>query len=358
MEKKLALATPPLPLGDLVRYAIECCRDYLGLSFENRPEAAETFDIFRVTLQAVAEAGNKEAVNEAIFGLVTWCLGQVQGSPAQLPRMDPAPNMFAPTRAAVEARLREYRQWVAWVNQLMLPLQGEKDELDDLQQHEMERERYEQLQKYISELAQLVAPFEEDIARIEHYLASLSVIERGLSRDCFDVVFPAIPEMESPPAAPDEPDEPAPVVARAPRRVVPVSPERVHSLIELSEGHGILPIEIMAFSLFDLFGPWNAAVGGRHRGAKRALETAFDLGILQSYGWAGPEAMLKGMHWKGGDGTRGFLSYHGSPSGGLGTFTRTDKPLPWNARSLFTDSESAEFIQAMKERSQRAEQKP
>jgi hypothetical protein len=347
-KKSLSLAPrPELSLAEVLRAAREDCKDYLEIAFEGRLDVRYLFLAFEKVLAELSDAGTREAVNAAIYSHVEWCLAHDNDHSAAPSRIEPESVRFAEMRARAMSELSRIRAWVAVVYAKMEPLQQEKDEIYDCGQVEFQQERYDELQTSIKTFAELVEPFETDMRMLEHYLASLAVIERGVPRELFGKPFPELASAKNSPDAHGGSLAP-PIVRPVPPASVP--PVRMPVLAELTRSLGfkIPPLKILAFSLFDLFGPENSAIGGKQRGLVRTLDTAHALGILQSYGWPTLQDALAGQQWK--DSTAGFLKFRGQMPGnsGPGMFVRSEVPLPWNSRALFTESEISEFLAMMR----------
>lgn len=343
-KSRLVPVPPPIAPQDVLRIAREDCEEYQQLAFESASAGARIFSALAMTVMALAEAGNKQAAHDAIYSMVAWCekYNQQQTSTPMT------------SRPEVEKEVARLKGWLREVYRLMEPLQDEKNDIDDLQQQDTQSVRCAALQRSISELATLAEPVEKKVAKLEHYLSSLVVVERGVSEELLEKPLPPLP---------DSVGIKATDVSMSSELVSPtvtfkvkteVSGNRVRDLNALASVHDLLTIQVMVFSLFDLLGSWNMETGGKNRGLLRALETADDLGILQSYGWtATARNTLKGTHWgKENAEIAKFLGYRGSLHGQV-TFVRNDKPLPWDARSLFTEQEIGQFIASMKAPSQK-----
>jgi|GEM_PF-3585550 len=341
-EKKLAVANPlDLALPDVIAAAKVDCDDYLGFGFDNHQSMARRlFAAFHDSFLALTDATTRKAVNAAIYAHVEWCLAQEKATPAPI-------TPLARSRETVERELARVRQWVASVFAVMEPLQTEKDDIDDMMQEELQKARYTELERAIQTLAELVHPFERQITTLEHYLGSLSVVERGLPQDVFGKEFPTVPDAETLMGSEEEsPDEPTPAAVPT-AHAVAIDPIAVRDLQALAHIHGLRPVEIVAFSLFDFFGARNVTLGGKQRGLIRTLETALQVGMIQKFGWETALDALRGVsNWK--ENGSGYLIFRGTPVAGPGTFIRSEKPLPWDSRSLFTESDVATFIELMR----------
>ena len=338
-RSRLVPVPPPIAPQDVLRIAREDCEEYQQLAFESASAGAHIFSALAMTVMALAEAGNKQAAHDAIYSMVAWCekYNQQQTSTR------------VTSRPEVEKEVARLKEWLREVYRLMEPLQDEKNDIDDLQQQDTQSARCAALQRSISELATLAEPIEKKVAKLEHYLFSLVVVEHGVSEELLEKPLPTLPDsvgIKATDVSMSNELMSAPVTSKVKTEV---SGNRVRDLNALASAHDLLAIQVMVFSLFDLFGPWNALFAGKQRSLMRVLQTADDLGILASYGWtATARDALKGTHW-GKDATNvaTFLKYAGNVSGNT-LFVRNDRTLPWDVRSLFTEKEVEQFLATMK----------
>ena len=327
----------PVAPADVLRHAYEDCVDYKALAFEGEGEGQQLFHGFALTLKELSMATTREQVNSIIYGLARQCIAYIY-----MRRALPVPVPVA--RSEVESELASIKAWSAQFHQLMGPLQDEKNDMEDGGLDRAQPHRFKVLRESIEKLATLAKPVEARKTVLEHYLASLSVAERGVPA-CAGKL-PEFPEIEE--AQSEEPVQvaaPAPAPAPAPAAEPPAPIIVGGTLAEIAEKAGFHPAEVLAYTLYELFGAKNHVLGGRHRGVMRVLECAADIGIAKRLGFPSFAALIKGSQWKD---TRGFLLYCGSVKGSS-TFKRTDKPLPWKVPSLLTEQEARSFIAEMKE---------
>jgi hypothetical protein len=338
-KSRLVPVPPPIAPQDVLRIAREDCEEYQQLAFESASTGARIFSALTTTVMALAEAGNKQAAHDAIYSMVAWC-----------EKYDQQQLLTSVTsRPEVEREVARLKEWLREVYRLMEPLQDEKNDIDDLQQQDTLSNRCAALQRSISELATLAEPIEKKVAKLEHYLSSLVVVERGISGELLEKPLPSLSDsvgIKTTDISMSGELVSAPVTFKVKTEV---SGDRVRDLNALASDHGLLAIQIMVFSLFDLFGPWNALFAGKQRSLMRVLQTSDDLGILESYGWTTTARdALKGTHWgKDAANVATFLKYAGNVSGNT-LFVRNGRTLPWDARSLFTEKEVEQFLATMK----------
>jgi hypothetical protein len=349
-EKKLApVPNTELTLPEMLRLAKMNFKDWRELTFEANTAGSRIFDTVAAAFHSITDAGSREAVNGAVCEFAVWCEKFDQQLAAE---RTIAPAASAPVgaiaRETLEQEIARLKSYVLQVNQLMEPLQTEKMDLEDTHQQDAERPKYEALKAALGRLATLVVPVQDRITKLEHYQRSLLVVERGLPADLLDQPLPSVPAQETltkelEPVQPRR--EAIPVAAR---EVSKEASSCVQSFNELANKLGFLPIEVMVYSLFDLFGDGNQMIAGakKNRGLLRTLQTAVDVGMLQRYGWDDAKAALKGTTWQGKE-HGGYLKFCGMPPNGSPTYTRTERPLPWNSRTLFDEAAVEQFKERM-----------
>lgn len=298
------------------------------------------FDVFLKTLLGVSQATNKEHVKEAVDEFAMYCLktagrGEAEKICAGIARRREFLQGLAEHQYAVEAELEEMEREIAHHR-------GFKGNEGTLAKLSRKKERCE---SFIGELVTLKGPIQHEIETLEQYARALERVSNGYPAELVNKALPSVAALS------EKPVEESPL----PSADTPVSttevrfPERRSVLASLAETHGFLEAEVLAYSLFDLLGENNHLLGARfspQRSLRRAVELA--LQIVPGFGWKSAREAFVGSGWK--DDTarqRGYLVYRGSMSG-LAMWLRSGKPLPWDARALFTEEEARQFLEKMK----------
>ena len=338
--------------GQLMSLARSECADWLGMLIDEYGNDGKQFEPFAQSIIALTEATNEESVRNAIYLFAKYCQ---EGA-----------DFIKQARTARET-LRDY---LAKISVVQCEYENRREEKEISLQEIKELIRFDkstpertgevvrlslkqkELRGYIDSLVASRWNAQAKLEIFERYLRAAETAKKGCPAKLEKDDMPDIPEFV-------EAKTLETVVIEAPATSETKSGESIPDgkrrlkLREIARQYGFLEVEVFIYSLYDFFGPNNSAFGSisvfadnPQRGSTRVAREAIEM--FPDFGWNDTDEFFNESGWRKKDVIdRGFLN----PRGSLGKhnmWVRSEKTLPWNPRSLFTETEIADFVETIR----------
>jgi hypothetical protein len=342
-----------MSLHSILRLLKEELGEWGALALENPTNGATVFNSTVQLINETFDASKVEHVRTSVHAFLVRCQ---RFDESQAPVADVATIVTTPTAqpvvtlsplAAVDAEIARLNRWIGKVRDLQVTLQDEKNDIVDYGREHEHHARLQALNDGIVCLAEVIAPICARVESLARYASALAIVESGIPDGSQEFQLPPIPDIDSILVKPEK--KVTSVVAASPStRGAPENARR--HLEDLAYAYTLLPLNVLAYSLYDVLGAGNEKVDNAPRGLLRVLRTAQDVGILSRYGWEDAQQALKGSSWQTVN-EDGIISFRGKVARSI-LYMRSRKELPWSVHSVITAEEQHLLLERLREKAQ------